>query len=474
MNSRKRAENLGIALFCIVALLAGSERVALSDTPGRVGKNRGEVAGKTVRHGSISPEEFITSPFSKFFKEGDYPRALEAVQVLAKEYPGDPLISRYRAMTLDRLGRHDEAIAIYQELLKDNPNHVPTHWFLGQSYFGKGDEQAAREEWKWVVENSPLEEYRRWAQEQLEALHPQKEISVPKRYYLFGSAGVEYDSNPHLKPVKKSLTAPGNEQQAARFSLNLGLGYRLIVRPDFRFDVIYTGRQSFHDGSAQDLDFTSQEVALDLKKRVDLWSRDVVLGARYEFLAGFLRSNLFSIINRFLFSSDIRLTPQTRTYLYNQFSALEFGPDGFNPDQTSRDGFSNDLGITQYFYTADFRRYFFVGQELNLDWTRGSNFKRRGSFTRAGIHTPMPFLTRTDLDLSGGWNYGKYPTFTSLSSLDTRRRQDSSWHFYAGLTHYWTPRWATRGFYRFVNADNRNDFFDYARHIAGIQVLFSM
>ena len=85
----------------------------------------------------------------------------------------------------------------------------------------------------------------------------------------------------------------------------------------------------------------------------------------------------------------------------------------------------------------------------------------------------MPRVDQTELDLSGGLDYGKYPGFTSLSTLDVRRRQDTIWDFYAAITHYWTPRLATRGFYRFVEAGNRNDFFDYERHIAGVQVLFT-
>ncbi len=422
----------------------------------------------------ITPEEFTSSPFAYFFRDGDYPRALEAIQALAKEYPDDPLVARYHALVLDRLGRTEEAIAIYRILLSRDPNHVPTHYFLGQAYLHQGDREASKKEWQWVIENSPAKEYRRWAQAQLDSLKLEKgKQVVRKRYTLFGSAGLEYDSNPLLKPREKALAAPGNEKQALRFSLNLGLGYRLVVQPDFRVDLIYTGRQSFHDKSAREVDFTSQELALDAKKRTTFMNRETILGSRYDLLVGFLRSDLFSVINRLTFSSDIRLTPRTRTVLYDRISALEFGPDGSNPPQTSRDGVSNDLGVTQYFYTADFRRYFFVEEELGSDWARGGNFRRRGVASWLGFHTPVPRVEKTDLDLAGGFDYGRYPNFTSLSSLDTRRRQDMNWNFYAAVTHYWTPSLATRGFYRFVDANNRNDFYDYERHVAGVQVLFT-
>ncbi len=432
-------------------------------------------ASADVSKKEISPEEFTSSPFARFFKEGDHARALDAIEVLANEYPDDPLVARYHALVLDRLGRSEEAVAIYQKLLREDPQHVPTHFFLGQAYLHRGDRSAAGKEWQWVIQNSPVEEYRRWAQAQLDSLRTERagKGTIARRVYLFGNAGVEYDSNPLLKPKEKALAAPGNEKQGVRFSLNLGLGYRLVVQPDFRVDLIYTGRESFHDKSARDVDFTSQEVALDAKKRTTLFNRETILGSRYDLLVGFLRSDLFSVINRLTLSSDVRLTPRTRTVLSNRFSIQAFGPDGSNPPQTSRDGVANDLGVTQYFYTADFRRYFFVGEELNLDWTRGGNFRRRGVATRLGIHTPMPLVEKTDLDVAGGFDYGTYPDFTSLSTLDVRRRQDANWDFYAAITHTWTPRLATRGFYRFVGANNRNDFFEYERHIAGVQVLFT-
>lgn len=421
----------------------------------------------------LSAEAFLASPFAEFFKAGDYARALEALDALAQDYPDDPLITRYRAIVLDRLGRYDEAIEIFKELLARDPDHVPTHFFLGQTYSHQGNTKAAMNEWEWVVERSPEEAYRQWAQEGLDVLAGLPPETIERRrLYVFGTTGAEYDSNPLLQPDDKELAVPDDDKQAARFVVNVGLGYAAILRPDFRFDVISTTRQSWHSEGLDQINFTSQALALDARKSTSLWDRDVIFGARYELAAGFLDEELFALDHELLLSSDMRLTPKTRTYVYNRATLSEFGPDGSNPPQTSRDGFYDDLGLIQYFYTADFQRYLFIGQEVNFAQPRGANFTRRGISSRLGGHTPVPLLPQTDLDASIGVQFGRYPRFSPLSSLDPDRREDATWDVYSALTHYWTPRLATRLFYQYINANNQNDLFEYERHVAGVHLLF--
>ena len=444
-----------IVFFCVVAL-AGS----------------GWPLG--AEEGLISSDAFISSPFADFFKAGDYARALDALDALAKEYPNDPMVVRYRAIVLDRLGRYDEALALYEELLQRDPNHVPTRFFRAQTYDRKGEKDRAIEEFKWVGEHSPSKEYKAWTEEYLRRLgvKPERKMVERKRLYLFGNTGWEYDSNVILKSNDSGL-GTGSDKNASRLALNLGLGYRAIQKPGLRLDVTYTSRQSLNDDSLNEFNFTSQELALDARKRVSLWDRDVTLGGRYEVAAGFLDGNLFEVSNEFRLSSDVRLSPRTRSYLYNRFTVADFGPDGSNPPQTSRDGTAYDLGLTQYIYSSDFRSYVFAGEELNLDWTRGSNFTRRGTTTRVGLHLPVPYLQKTDLDTSAGFKWGGYPRFESLSSLDRSRRVDNNWDYYLALTYRVTPRVSTRGFYRYINANNRNDFFQYDRQIGGVQLLFT-
>ena len=453
---------LGMTVLAALAVADESTKQAVAQ--------QAQTSASTAR---ISSEEFISSPFSDFFKVGNYPSALDALEALAKQYPDDPLVRRYQAIVLDRLTRYDEALAIYQELLVQDPTNVPTRFFRAQTYFRKGEKDKAIEDWKWVEQHSPSKEYRQWSQELQRQLDVRATRPVElRKFYLFGNVGWEYDSNVIVQSNDNGLTTAG-DQNTGRFPLNLGVGYRLIQKPDHRFDIIYTARQSLNEGAFDEFNFTSQELALDFKKRMGVWDRDVTFGSRYEFRSGFLDGHLFSLDNDWLLSADVRLAPRARSFFYNRFTVSNYGPDGSNPPQTSRDGFYYDAGLTQYFYSADFRQYVFVGEELNLGKTRGANFSHLGTLTRIGAHTPVPYVPKTDFDISAGFRWAHYPRFTSLSSLDTARRLDNNWDLYTALTYRITPRLSTRVFYRYTNANNRNDFFQYGRHIGGIQLLFT-
>ncbi len=394
-----------------------------------------------------------------------------------KKYPNDPLIFRYRALTLDRLNRRKESIAEYKKILSQNPNHVPTHLFLGLAYARDKQPDKAVKELRWVVDHSTSEKYRHWAQAQLSRVKKGgKKVGKPvkKKPYLLGKIGAYYDSNPLLIPNAENLSSKP-EKDGIDFPINLNVGYPLILEKEFRLDAIYVGQTLLHDAGADDVDFTSQGAALDAKKRVFFGDRAVLFGGRYDFKANFLRSDLFAVINRFLLSMDTSFWKKTRTRFYGRVSYSDYGPDGSTPPVTSRDGFRGGLGIIQTFFLAkDFRTYFFVKQEVSMADTRGENFNREGSLTRLGVHAPLDFLGPIDLDVSTGFDYGTYPEFSSLSVLDLNERQDMRTDVYAALTYHWKPDFATRGFYRYINSNNDNDFFERDRHIAGVEVIFSL
>lgn len=425
----------------------------------------------------ISSKEFLSSDFATSFRNKEYNKALKESDALLKKYPQDSIILRYRALTLERLGRDKEAVNLYQEIIERDSDYAPAHMFLGLAYFKQGKSEKAAEELRWIIQNSPSLEYRSFAQAQLNrwrlSVRPAAK-QIKKRPYMLGKLGVAYDSNPLLVPDDRSLLARVSKRDAALYLFDLDIGYPVRLEKDFRFDTLYIGQQRSHDNGARKVDFTSQGFALDSKKRYLFGQRAVLFGSRYDFRANFLRSDLFSIANRFFLSLDTSFRPRTRTHFYGRFSVSNYGPDGSDPPQTSRDGIRGGLGLTQYFYTAGPKKFFFLKSEINLNQTRGDNFIRRGALLRLGLHTLMAFFRKTDLDVSTGVDLGRYPEFVSLSSLDLRRRRDTRWDVYAGLTHYWKPNLATRFFYRFIKSDNRNDYFDRTRHIAGMEAVFSL
>lgn len=444
-----------ILTLAAVAALAWPSTAVSAKTPGE----------------TLSLEEFKSSRFSVLFQAQDYAGALRELESLLQRYPGDTLLLRYRAITLDRLGRSEEAISQLTQLLRRDPEHLPTRYFLAQAYANAGRVPEAVKEWEWVLEHGAGLPYREWAQEGLRRFRPLLAApAVPARWFLTGTAGWEWDSNVLLKPEDKALASPG-DQNADRFFLTLQGGYRLLRERDRAVDLAYTTRHSFHDDGLNDFNFLSEELTLAARQKAGSFAgQPLWFNGRYDLLVGFLDGDLFAWSNRFTAGADTRLSPRTRTALTGQCALTNFGPDGSNPPQTSRDGVYSSLELAQYLYSADLRSYVYLAQAYTDARARGGNFERRGTATRAGMH--LPLARRIEADASVGFEWGRYPRFSSLSSLDTARRRDTDWDFTVAFSRPLTPRLVGRVFYRFINAKNRNDFFEYDRHITGVQFLF--
>ncbi len=424
----------------------------------------------------IAPDQFLASDASKYFQNGDFDKAMIALNQLEKSFPNDELIQRYRAMTLDRLGKSTEAIEIFNTLLAKNPEHVPTRYFLGQAYARSGRYDDAAREWKQVAKDGEGTPYAFWAQTALEQTGKPGVKSEPagklQRWYIQARYGYEFDSNVILRPDDRSLSDV-KDPNAGRHNLDLAIRYRAVSRRDTALDVTYAARQSLHDDNFNEFNYHSEEVGLNFRQRTKIGDQDVVLGLRYEYLLGFLGENLYSQRNRWHISADTKFTEHTQTIFYDRMTVSNYGPDGFNPPQTSRDGFENDTGVTQFFYGRNFQQHLFLRGEFNTAADRGSNFDSVGYTTRVGFHAPIPHTKKFSFDISSGLENHFYPHFTSTSSLDRSRRRDLEWDIYTAITYDITKDFAVRSFYRYVNSNNQNNLYDYQRQIGGIQFIYS-
>lgn len=422
---------------------------------------------------TISSDEFMQSEAAKLFQAEQYEQAISKMDELLAKYPKDPLIIRYKAIALDQMGKSKEAIKIFEDLLLEYPDHVPTHYFLGQAYARDGQQEKAAREWEWVVSRGEGTPYIDWAQDSIDRFGtpaPRSSAKI-KRWNVIGQYGYEYDSNVILRPADGNAAAD-REKDGGRQTLDLGARYRAYTKRDMVVDLLYTVRQSIHDHSLNEFNFHSQEFGVNFRKKFQLAGRDFVGGLRYEFLLGFLEDRLFSARNRWLLSAETRFTERTRTVFYDRVSQARYSDDGSEPSQTSRDGIYNDLGFTQYFYSEDFTKYIFFREEFNAGVTHGSNFDSIGSTTRAGFFSPL--MEKLDLETSAGLRLGFYPFFSSTSAIDQSRRRDSEWDIYTALTYHLTSQLGLRLFYRYIGSNNQNNLFSYERQIGGAQVIYEL
>lgn len=424
---------------------------------------------------AISVEEFTRGGFAQAFESGDYTKALEELKLYLQKYPSDPLLLRYQAITYSYLGENQKSVGIFKRLLENNPNHAPTHYFLGQTYYQMGEYEAARNELQWIVNNAPDTPYGTWAKESLEEVRtmgePVKTLATKplKRWIVDARYGYEFDTNVILSPDDKGLTS-SRDKNAGRHKMSLDMSYRIYSRRDLAVDLEYGVSQSLHDDSLNEFNFHSEEFGVNARKRVKVLGQDATIGARYQFLSGYLDGEQFTLQNAIRLSADTRFSRYTRSILSYDFSATNIGPDGFNPSQTSRDGFSQQVGVSHYLFSKDYRRFVYVYQALTQSQTRGFNFDYAGTISRVGVHTPL--AGKLSLDVSAGYQYRNYHNFESLSFRDQSERRNHDWDIYSALAYPITSNVSIRAIYRFISAGNRNNFYDYSRHIIGGEIRF--
>jgi tetratricopeptide (TPR) repeat protein len=436
-----------------------------------------DIGLRTEESLEIAPDQFLASDASKYFQNGDFDKALVALTQLEKSFPKDELIQRYKAMTLDRLGKSAEAIEIFNQLLVLNPEHIPTRYFLGQAYARSGRYDDANREWKQVQKDGEGTPYAFWAQTALEQTTAPSAASSPsgklQRWLIQARYGYEFDSNVILRPTDRSLSNV-KDPNSGRHNGDLAIRYRVVSKKDTAIDLLYAVRQSLHDDHFNAFNYHSEEFGFNFRQRAKVGDQDVVFGLRYDYSLGFLAENLYSNRNRWNLSADTKFTEHTQTIFYNRVGITNYGPDGFSPAQTSRDGVDNDTGISQFFYSKDFQKYLFLRQEVNVTAARGTNFDSWGLTSRIGYHAPVPKIKRLSWDGSLGFEPHFYPGFTSTSSLDRSRRRDMQFDLYTSLTYEITKDFSARGFYRFVDGSNQNNLYDYTRQIGGIQFIYTL
>ncbi len=89
------------AIGCVVSVCVFSITAEAKTTPS---------AGSSSQSSRISTEALLASPFAHAFQTKDYAAALKALDAPAHTYPDDPVLLRYRALVLTRLGRTKERL----------------------------------------------------------------------------------------------------------------------------------------------------------------------------------------------------------------------------------------------------------------------------------------------------------------------------------------------------------------------------
>lgn len=417
----------------------------------------------------ISYEELVETSAAKLFQLADYNQALQEFQNLEKTYEQDPLIKRYIGMTLTLLGRLDEAAKSLEESVQMDPDNPANHYFLARVYHEQGNRAGAETELKKVIELDKGGYYGGPAKQALPLVEEKKLVYKP--WDLWGKLGYEYDSNVTLESNEERIRSL-EDQNAGRYYVSTGESYNWLERGRFRSQVKHEFYQSLHDDNLNEYNYTFNEFGINNRYKTKLMGKDTDYFLRFEIPFGFLDGNIFSFGVQAIAAMRMRLTKNTRSEIYHRYSHMEFGPDGSMPPLTSRDGEYNTTGVLHRYYFSRFKRNVYASYDISNAAAEGRNYDYVGHRVSTGFYTPL-LIENLSLDLSASFETtNHYHYSTELFTRQVNARRDNDWSFYCRLTYELTKNWSIQAYYRYVNANNKNDIFQHDRHIGGTNLQF--
>lgn len=394
------------------------------------------------------------------YSSGDYSSA-EAH--LARVPPDSPLAGKakfYLAMTRLRAGEADAAAATFAEVEALDPSLALTaRYYRGVASLRAGDTDAARASFVGVRDARGKPVLSRAAAEQLDAME-----KTTRPYRIYGSLGLEYDSNVVLIADDGTLgdaelDAIGVSDEAdGRTVLTVGAAYSPYRTNDLELSIGYDFAQSLHF-DLTDFDLQSHRlsagatyelkpITLGLLGTYDYYFRETKSFLGEAGLLPWLRADL----ERFGYT-DLYYRLRERTY-----HGVHFG----EKVGEFRDGMNHAAGIAHTLPLAAGQGYVVLGYRYDhdaADHSSGEAFDYDGHLLDFEIGWTLP----ADIALVAGYAY-KYENYDDASD----GREDDEHHVTVTFRKPLMEGLAVlAGYFGTIN-DSNEDIYQYERHIASL------
>lgn len=436
--------------------------------------NAQEQALAEVRH--ISAIRFLESRAIKLFLAGKFEEALQEFEKLEKEYPQDPLITRYMGICYYRLEKYEEALAQFEKGLTIDPYNIAMHYFKGYTHYRMAQFDQAELELNYVATYDVSDKYSEKAGNLLKKLKEPAVKKAPKvtrkKWKLSGLVGYEYDTNVTLESNVPAFTSTF-DQNSSRFLITSGISYDPILTENFKVRIHNEFSQTLHDDTLNELNFSRTRSSVRSTLVTTIFKIPTSISLEYVFEPGFLYKNLFSVNNALETSFTLAITPTTRLEFYNSYAYITFGPDGTDREVGSRDGHYGDSSVTVTKFFPKTQRSIYGTYSYDWAETAGDNFDFAAHATRAGFRSPVPPIKLPLIPdfLLEGWDVGAVFIYRRNDYFNHRelvnRRKGDDWTAVFSFGHNLGKNYRIDGYFRYINANNRNDIFQYDRNIFG-------
>lgn len=408
------------------------------------------------------------TPAGQAFKARQYDVALVEFQKLAAENPRDALVLRFVAITLDRLGRYEGAIAAYRLALALQPDNAATQFHLAVTYYKSGAIDAADESFRRVLDLAAESLYADYSRRYLAALAEQRarlQPPAPAPFSLFAEVGVQYDSNIPAAPSDSDLFA--GKHGGIRLLEYVAAEYR-FVRSSGWLGVLggSTYQAQYPDDAFDGFGLSTYSGTLSLQKEAKLGGFPLTGSVRYEFNAVFLGGDEYSQSHVATAGLRADVTQRLTPDLYYRFTLDDFEDEGFDPAISSRDADNQAVGVGLTWHFAGRKGSVRLGYEYQKNQADGINFDFEGH--RVALTGSAPIAWGIQGTLEADYTRETYDRFQGPV-----RRKTDRWRVGGSLS-----RWLWRGLFGkltfgYTDEDSSYAVLSYRRWVIGASVGYS-
>lgn len=278
----------------------------------------------------------------------EYDDAVAIFREVLKTDPDDNQAKLLLGIALNRKGSLQDAESILKDVANRQYDPARTNYELGVVYYKQGKYSAAREHFKKAEQSMPDPSLARSIAGFNSDIEHREHT---KRFSLQATAGLQYDSNVNLGGSDESSFVKANPsyfdheddaQADSRLVLFLK-GSALITDAPVRTEASYSFYQSLHTSMSS---YNVQNHELELKASYSPMNR-VLLEAQYLLDYTFLGSEDYSNIQTLRPSIRLMLIDNMPTTLVFAYAKKNFFNSERLPDNSGRDGFNISGGIEQ-------------------------------------------------------------------------------------------------------------------------------
>lgn len=421
------------------------------------------LAPKTEVGKQMAAQEFMQSRPAQEFAGGKYAQALSGFEALLQTYPQDPIILRFRAITILRLKRTEEALAAFQEGLRIAPDNAALHYYFGEAYAQAGNMELARKEYQWVIMHDKGAYQLRAKRALFKTLAGIKQ-KAPKPWTLTVNNGYEYDTNASFKSRDTNFSQAG-DQNSSRFNTSALGTYRFYQKKKWFFTADSLYSQALYS-DFPNLQTYTYGGGLSALRVFNLFGKMSYLNIRDGFTHTFLKNKFFVFSHSLSPNLIVNVTDRFRTSLGYRFNFNQYESRGSSPELTNRSGMVNGFSVsgTRYFDDAK-KNYVTLGYDFDYDRAQGLNYKKKANTGRMEFHWALP--AKFEFNLSFRYKDSFYPKYGSAPP----KRWDHQYTLTPSISRPMFRDMVTlTGSYTYEPTPAQNNTFEYFKHVFGVQV----